>query len=151
MKSDLKYIAKQVLNLSEKYSVIGFACIGEKEGSYKNDNFYQLTELLKESDRKFVTVNYDGKYKFNSDIDATGVCDNFSYNFNKVEIPENCVALVNLKPISGNESLFDVDGALNKIILSVKYGKTSYNNIEKADRLFKENNIEVIGVIANKR
>lgn len=151
MKSDLKYIAKQILNLSEKNSVIGFACIGAKEASYKNDNFYQLTELLKESDMKFVTVNYDGTYKCNADIDATGICDSFSYNFHKVVIPENCIALVNLKPISGNESLFDADGALNKIIISVKYGKTSYNNIEKADRLFKENNIEVIGVIANKR
>lgn len=151
MKSDLKYIAKQILNLSEKNSVIGFACIGAKEASYKNDNFYQLTELLKESDMKFVTVNYDGTYKFNADIDATGICDSFSYNFHKVAIPENCIALVNLKPISGNESLFDADGALNKIIISVKYGKTSYNNIEKADRLFNENNIEVIGVIANKR
>ncbi|MGN0570363.1 MAG: hypothetical protein ACI4N4_07680 [Candidatus Fimenecus sp.] len=151
MKSDLKYIAKQILNLSEKKGVIGFACIGAREASYKNEDFHTLTEILKESDMKFVTVNYDGTYKFKTDIDATGVCDNFSYNFHKVVIPEKCIALVNLKPISGNESLLDADGALNKIILSVKYGKTSYNNIEKADRLFKENNIEVIGVIANKR
>lgn len=151
MKSDIKYIAKQILTLSQEHKVIAFTCLAENEGKVKNSDFQQVAESLKASDLKITVVNYDNAYQGAVDIDATGIADDFSYNFDKVEIPENTVALVNLRPVLGNERLFDVDGKINKLIVSTKYGKTSYNSLEKAVEIFRQNKIEVIGIIANKR
>lgn len=151
MKSDIKYIAKQILTLSNAHSVIAFTCLAENEGKVKNSSFQQVVESLKTSDLKFTVVNYDSVYPGAVDVDATGLIDDFSYNFHKVELPENTVALVNLKPVLGNERFFDIDGKINKLIISTKYGKTTYNSLEKAVEVFKQNKIDVIGIIANKR
>ena len=151
MKSDIKYIAKQILTLSNAYSVIAFTCLAENEGKVKNSDFKQVVESLKTSDLKITVVNYDGAYQGVVDIDATGIINDFSYNLDTVQIPENTVALVNLKPVLGNERFFDVDGKINKLIVSTKYGMTSYDSLEKAVEVFKQNKIDVIGIIANKR
>ena len=151
MRSDVKYIAKQILTLSGTHEVIAFSCLAQNENKIKNADFQQVVEALKNADKKVLVVNYDSSYQGIVDIDATKICDDFSYNFDKVEIAENTVALVNLKPVLGNESLFDCDGKINKLVLSTKYGKTSFNSLEKGAEVFKQNKIEVIGIIANKR
>ena len=151
MRSDVKYIAKQILTLSGTNEVIAFSCLTKSESKEKNADFQQVAEALKSADKKFMVVNYDEAYQGAVDVDATKICDDFSYNFQKVELPENAVALVNLKNVFGNESLFDCDGKINKLVLSTKYGKTSFNSLEKGVEVFKQNKIEVIGIIANKR
>lgn len=151
MKNDIKYIAKQILVLSKSHKVIAFSCLGGNEMKIKNSDFQQIVEALKESELKFAVVNYDETYKGIVDIDATKTADDFSYNFDKVELSEDTVALVNLKAVLGNESLFDTDGKIKKIVLSTKFGKTSYNSIEKAVEVFKQNEVDVIGIIANRR
>ena len=151
MRSDVKYIAKQILTLSGTHDVIAFSCLAENENKVKNADFQQVADALMNAEKKFTVVNYDSSYQGNVDVDATGNCDDFSYNFDKVEIPENTVALVNLKPILGNERFFDCDGKINKLVLSTKYGKTSFNSLEKGAEVFKQNKIEIIGIIANKR
>lgn len=151
MKSDVKYIAKQILTLSGTHGVIGFSCLTQKESKAKNADFKQVVEALKNADKKVLVVNYDDEYQGTVDIDATKICNDFSYNFDKVELAENIVALVNLKPVLGNEQLFDYDGKINKLVLRIKYGKTSFDSLEKCAEVFKQNKIEVIGIIANKR
>lgn len=77
-------------------------------------------------------ANYGSDCESSAEIDATGICDNFSYDFHKHQILESCVVLVNLESISENRNMFDVSRALNKAVCNVKYGKTIYNNIEKS-------------------
>ncbi len=151
MKNDIKYIAKQILILSKAHKIIAFSCLGENETKIKNSDFQQITESLKATDLKFMVVNYDETYKGIADVDATKIADDFSYNFDKVELSEDTVVLVNLKSVLGNERLFDVDGKIKKLVLCTKYGKTSYNSLEKAVEVFKQNQIEVVGIVANKR
>ena len=151
MTNDIKYIAKQILTLSKIDNVIAFSCLAENESKVKNADFQQIVEVLKTSGINFTVVNYDATYSGAIDIDATKICDNFSYNFDNIDIPEGSVVLVNLKSILGNEELLDSDGKIKKIVLSSKYGKTSFNSLEKGAEILKQNKIEVIGIIANKR
>ena len=149
MKNDCGYIAKQIINFSDEHKTIAITCVNKRNLKGKNKSFENIADILSSNDN-FTLVNYDKTYKGKTDIDATDKCSDLSYDFDKIDVPDKKIALVNINPIIGCETLLDKDSALNKVILYTEYGKTSQSDMIKCSNILKENHIEVLAVIANK-
>lgn len=151
MSTDIKYVAKQILNLFDNNKIIAVSCATKIDLKTKNQNFESIVKAIKDAGVDFSVINYDSAYKGYYDVDATTIADEMSYNFDKVDYNREKVALVNINPILDKKEMLDLNGDLNKIVLSSTYGKTTFDSVEQLAEIVKDNGIEMLGFIANKR
>lgn len=140
MNNNILYVAKQLAKEStQKY--IGFTCPSAKERAFKNECFDEICKALKEFDIKTVAVDFDkNKQSIAETVDTE-----------RIKADDADLVLINLPCVYGNEHIFVNNDKLKNIVLSVCYGKTTYNYFEKTVDVFNENEISLKAVISKKR
>lgn len=142
------YVCKQLIN-SELKEVF-LTCYSKKDVDSKNKNFYDITNALKENGNNITSINLDSSFNKECDINGVDAVKKLSINLESINSKEDTIKIYNLPNIEYNEQYFTSDNNINNIILSVKYGSTSYKDLDSLKVFLKENGINVISVLANK-
>ena len=152
-KSSIIYAARQILaNSTDKY--IGIACAEPSLSAQKNFDTVELYRVLSEMGKKVLLVNFDPDFSADIElVDAVSCTEQHLYDVDKALAEEDISnydkVLLNLCSIADKGYLLDKESLVKEIVLTVKYGKSTYRAFESATETIKQNDIKLIGVLAH--